>query len=86
MNDDWPHELAEELARAGGIGLGEKHWRVIIGSRDLIARYRRSPSLAEVSANCGVSLAEVKQLFPGVVEEVLARLAGAPELERRRAS
>jgi sulfur relay (sulfurtransferase) DsrC/TusE family protein len=84
MNDDWTPKLAEELAEAVGIALGEKHWRVIAESRELIARHGRAPSLAEVSAICGVALAELRQLFPGGAEEVLARLAGAPELEKRR--
>ena len=52
------------------------------GDRELIARDGHVPSLDEVSAICGVSLAEMRALFPGVAEEVLARLAGAQELER----
>jgi sulfur relay (sulfurtransferase) DsrC/TusE family protein len=86
MNDDWTPQFAEEAADAAGIALGQTHWRVIAESRELIARQGRAPSLAEVSARCGVTLAELRQLFPGGVEEVLARLAGVPELERRQAS
>lgn len=86
MNDDWTPELAEEAAQVEGMVLDEKHWRIIAGSRELIARHGRAPSLAEVSVACGVALAELKQLFPGASEEVLGRLAGAPEFERRRAS
>ena len=76
---DWTPDLAEELAGDAGIALGEKHWSVIASSRELIARNGRVPSLDEVGAMCGVTPAELRTLFPGGAEEVLARLAGAPE-------
>ncbi len=83
MNTDWTPQVAEELAGREGIALGERHWRVIAASRELIARRGRVPSLDEVSAICRVTPAELKALFPGVAEEVLSRLAGAPEFERK---
>ena len=83
MNADWTPQAAEQLAREEGIALGEKHWCVISSSRELTARNGRTPSLDEVTAMCHVTLAEVKTLFPGEAEEVLARIAGAPELERK---
>ncbi len=83
MNAEWTPQVAEELAGREGIALGEKHWCVIAGSRELIARSGRVPSLDEVSASCGVTPAELKALFPGAAEEVLSRLAGAPEFERK---
>ena len=79
MSSDWTPRVAEELAGQEGIALGEKHWCVIASSRELIARSGRVPSLEEVGAMCGVTPAELRTLFPGVAEEVLARLAGAPE-------
>ena len=82
MDDLWTPELAEEAAEAEGIALGERHWQVIAGTRELIAM-GREPTLDQVSATCGVSLRELHQLFPGAAEGLLARLAGAPELERR---
>lgn len=82
MSADWTPQIAEERAEEEGIALNEKHWCVIAGSRELVARDGHVPSLDEVSAICGVSLAEVRALFPGVAEEVLGRLAGAQELER----
>ena len=82
MSSDWTPQVAEERAGEAGIALSEKHWCVIAGSRELIARDGHVPSLVEISAMCGVTLVEVKELFPGVAEEVLARLAGAPEFER----
>jgi sulfur relay (sulfurtransferase) DsrC/TusE family protein len=84
MNDDWTPQFAEEAANAAGIALGQQHWRVIAQSRELIARRGRAPSLAEVSASCGVTLTELRELFPGGAEEVLAQLAGATEPKRRQ--
>ena len=86
MDDDWTPRVAEEAAGEVGIVLTEKHWRVIAESREWIARRGHAPSLEEVSARCGVPLAEINELFPGGAEEILARLTGAPELKRRRAS
>jgi sulfur relay (sulfurtransferase) DsrC/TusE family protein len=83
MNADWTPQTAEEQAKEEGIALGEKHWRVITSSRELAARDGRTPSLVEVTTMCNVTLAEVKTLFPGEAEEVLARIAGAPELKRK---
>lgn len=82
IDDEWTPKLAEEAADAAGIVLGEKHWQIIVTSRELIASNGRAPSLAELSATCGVALADLEQLFPGVAEDILARLAGAPELEK----
>jgi tRNA 2-thiouridine synthesizing protein E len=83
MDIDWTPQLAEEIARHEGIALGERHWCVITNSRELIARKGRVPSLAELSARCGVTPAELNQLFPGQAEKVLARIAGASEWKRR---
>ena len=83
MSADWTPQVAEELAGYEGIALGEKHWCVIATSRELTARSGRAPSLDEVSAMCGVTLIEVNALFPGGAEQVLARIAGAPEPERK---
>jgi sulfur relay (sulfurtransferase) DsrC/TusE family protein len=80
MSVEWTPQLAEEIAVHEGIALGEKHWCVIAGSRELVARNGRVPSLAEVGATCGVMVAEINDLFPGGAEEVLARIAGAPEI------
>ena len=83
MTTDWTPGVAEELAGREGIAMGEKHWCAITSTREFIARNERVPSLNEVSAMCGMTSAELKTLFPGEVEEVLARLAGAVEFERK---
>jgi sulfur relay (sulfurtransferase) DsrC/TusE family protein len=82
MNINWTPQSAEEAAKREGISLGEKHWCVITNSRELIARRGHVPSLREVGAMCGVSVEEINTLFPGAAAEVIARLAGAPEIER----
>jgi tRNA 2-thiouridine synthesizing protein E len=84
MNDDeWTPRMAEELAESEGLSLSEKHWCVIASARELIARNDRVPSLREVGATCGLTRAEIETLFPGGAAEVIARLAGALELERK---
>lgn len=83
MNDDWTPQLAEDLAERAGIALGERLWCVIGAIRERLARGGSVPSLEEIGAQCGVSPAEMKTLFSGHAEDVLARIAGAPEIERR---
>ena len=83
MTTDWTPGVAEELAGREGIAMGEKHWCVIANLREFIARNQRIPTLLEVSATCGMTPMELKRLFPGEVEEVLARLAGAVNFERK---
>lgn len=67
---DWTPELAEELARAEGVELGEREWCAIAGIRELLAR--------------GGDPGELMTRFAGTGDEALLRFAGAPELERRR--
>ena len=83
MTTDWTPGEAEELAGREGIAMAAKHWCAITSTREFIARNQRIPSLNEVSAMCGVTPAELKLLFPGEVEEVLARLAGAVDFKRK---
>lgn len=83
MTTDWTPEVAEDLAVREGIAMGERHWCAITSTREFIARNDRVPSLREVSVMCGMTPAELKTLFPGQVEEVLARLAGAVQFERK---
>ena len=83
MSADWTPAFAEELAAAEGIELGEKHWCVIATAREFVALHDLMPSLAELCAICGLTVRQLNALFPGAAEEVLARLAGAPELERK---
>ena len=70
LDDDWTPEIAEELARAEGVVLGEREWCVIAGIRELLAR--------------GGDPAELNARFAGGIDETLLRFAGLPELERRR--
>jgi tRNA 2-thiouridine synthesizing protein E len=85
MNFDWTPEVADELAKREGLALEETHWLVITTVREAIARYGRAPSLRETAALCAMTVDELKALFPGAAERVLARLAGAPEFERSHA-
>ena len=85
MDALWTPDAAEAVASAEGLALTERHWCVIASARELIARTECNLSLDDVSATCGMSLDELRQLFPGAAEDLLARLAGAPELERREA-
>lgn len=82
IDDLWTPELAEEAAKEEGIELGEKHWQVITGTRELIAM-GREPTLAELSVTCDIPVGDIEQLFPGPHRSLLERLAGARELERR---
>lgn len=81
MCSDWTPEIAEEVADRDGIALGEKHWAVIAAWRELAARKENNPSLKEVGAACGMSVAHINKLFPDGSGEIM-RLAGAPEFEK----
>ncbi len=84
MDEDWTPLLAEDVASVYGVKLAEKHWRAIVSARELIARTGRVPSIEEIGRACECSVADMKRLFPGGVERLLARVAGAPELERNQ--
>jgi hypothetical protein len=61
---DWTPDLAADIAEADGVGaLGERHWRAIAAYRELAASDGRPPSLARISAACGLSIAELEELF-----------------------
>jgi hypothetical protein len=76
---DWTPDLAADIAEADGVGaLGERHWRAIAAYRELAASDGRPPSLARISAACGLSIAELEELFHGAAQIALPEIAGIP--------
>lgn len=75
----WTPAVAEELARASGLPrLTPAHWKVLSCCREASARDGRAPSLPRLARLAGVSLVELRRLFPIRTGALVARLAGLP--------
>lgn len=77
--DDWDEKAARELAAEGGLTeLKEVHWRVLRFFRDYYAYHGRAPMNRDMRKGTGISLLELKELFPGGLKDGARRLAGLP--------
>ena len=75
----WSEEMADLLAREGGINrLEEIHWRVIRFIRDYYLQNGRAPLHRELKKGVGMSLMEIESLFPDGIKMGARRLAGLP--------
>jgi hypothetical protein len=60
----WTPEIAEELARAAGLGgLTPRHWRVVLCCREAAARDGFAPAPGAVAHLAGLPPAELDRLF-----------------------
>ena len=76
----WTPEVAEEMARASGLGeLSPRHWRVVLCCREAVAREGLAPDLEGVAQLAGLSLAELDRLFRPQPFERIAKIAGLPQ-------
>lgn len=83
---DWEEALAEAMASADGLTLGESHWRVLRLLRAYYADYGHSPSMRilvkAVAAELGSEQADSRalyRLFPQGPAKQAARYAGLPK-------
>ena len=77
--DDWSEEAALELARESGMpGLDEVHWQVIRFFRDFYQYHGRAPMNRDLKKGTGISLLDLKNLFPEGLKQGARRLAGLP--------
>ena len=74
----WTPAIGEELARAAGIDLTPHHWKVLHTVRDGFRGGEETPSLDGIQSRTGITPAGLRELFPGNVEESIARIAGLP--------
>lgn len=82
---DWSEAVADALAAAEGIELGDEHRAVLIVLRDFHARYGLSPNNRAMSKAVTVALGPERgrsialmKLFGGSPAKTGARLAGLP--------
>ncbi len=77
--DDWSEDAAAELAAESGLSeLLEIHWRVLLYFREFYEFNARTPLNRDLKKGTGISLLELKNLFPGGLKEGARRLAGLP--------
>ena len=76
---EWDEELAQVLARAIGIELGEEHWTVLRFLREDHAANGETPTLRRVSVVGGVPVKRLFELFPVKPAKKMAYVAGLPK-------
>ena len=79
--DFWSVEIAENLAKAHGIGkytLTGEHWKVINYVREYYEINGRGPAIIKVVKHTGFSLKQICELFPCGLVKGAYRLAGLP--------
>jgi TusE/DsrC/DsvC family sulfur relay protein len=76
----WTEELAVLLAREAGIeALSDKQWRVLRFIRQYYIEQGKAPMNHRIRTGTGLSLTEIKELFPGGISRGALRLAGLPK-------
>jgi TusE/DsrC/DsvC family sulfur relay protein len=77
--DEWDERLAEELAAAIGVRLGERHWTAIRFLRADYPTQGETATLRRVSVHTGIPIKELFALFPGKPAKKMAYVAGLPK-------
>jgi sulfur relay (sulfurtransferase) DsrC/TusE family protein len=76
---EWTPDRAEQVALEAGLtALAPLHWKVITLYREELARTGLGPALERLASLCCLSAADLRALFPGDTERLLARIAGCP--------
>lgn len=83
---DWSPAVAEQLAAAEGIALGEEHWEIIHLLRDFYQAFDLSPAMRPLVKYAAQHLGPDKgrsihlmKLFPPSPARVASRIAGLPK-------
>jgi tRNA 2-thiouridine synthesizing protein E len=75
----WTKEVAEILAnREMTYDLSEDHWRVIDFMRQYFLEWEAAPPVRMVTRETGISLRDLKRLFPGGLAKSACKYAGMP--------
>jgi len=75
----WTREVAEILSRREMTqGLSEDHWRVIDFLRQYYLEYEAAPPVRMLARQTGLSLRDLKRLFPNGLARGACRYAGLP--------
>jgi tRNA 2-thiouridine synthesizing protein E len=77
--DTWNESVAQLLAQTQiPEGLTEDHWRVINYMRHYYMEFKSIPPVRKLSRDTGISLRELKGLFPDGLTKGACRIAGIP--------
>jgi TusE/DsrC/DsvC family sulfur relay protein len=77
--DQWSEEIANEIARAAGIDLSGRHWKVIHFMRDTFLDTGEAPTIRTLGKESGVPIKELYRLFPKGPAKLAAKIAGIPK-------
>lgn len=75
----WSEDLGTEMARLIGIGLTDEHWLLVRFLRSDFAAMGETPTLRRVSAQTGVPVKRLFELFPKKPAKKMAYVAGVPK-------
>ena len=88
--DDWSEQVAEVLAAADNLSLGERHWDIIRYLRDeYFDNHESQPNNRTMLKKLGRQWGEkldskyLYELFPGNPSKQAGRIAGLPESRRK---
>jgi TusE/DsrC/DsvC family sulfur relay protein len=77
--DTWTEDVARILAQTEmPEGLTDDHWKVINYMRRYYVDFRSVPPVRKLSRDTGISLRELKTLFPIGLTKGACRIAGIP--------
>ncbi len=77
--DIWSEDVADLLAKILIPGdLTEDHWKVINYMRQYYVEFKSVPPVRKLSRDTGISLRELKMLFPEGLTRGACRIAGIP--------
>ena len=75
----WTKEVAEILAKSEmPQGLSEDHWRIIDFLRQYYLEFESAPPVRMLVRRTGLSLRDLRQLFPEGLAKYACRYAGLP--------
>ena len=84
--DDWSEEVAEQMARADGVELGDNHWEVIRFLQEYYQEYAIAPAIRILTRAMARKFGREKgntrylyQLFPDGPAKQACRYAGLPK-------
>lgn len=75
----WTRAIAESIAGAQGVALGEAHWSLIEKARADYQATQVSPNIRRLTQIAGVATKDVYALFPKAPARTLAKIAGLPK-------
>jgi tRNA 2-thiouridine synthesizing protein E len=77
--DAWTQQLGEAIAQEVGVTLSPPAWKVIQFAREDFKSQKQSPGLRRITANTGVTMKTVYELFPKGPGKLIAKIAGIPK-------